>query len=68
MSSRRPDASEIRPDPSRPGAYLIGGELGFATVPDLLERGKAIFDGSSMALELDLGGVTRVDSAGLALE
>ncbi|MDX9740294.1 MAG: STAS domain-containing protein [Gammaproteobacteria bacterium] len=68
MSSRHPASTEIRPDPARPGAYLIGGELGFSTVPDLLERGRAIFEGGSAApLELDLSGVTRVDSAGLAL-
>jgi phospholipid transport system transporter-binding protein len=68
MSSRHPASSEIRPDPERAGTYLVGGELGFATVPTLLERGREMFDGGSNAsLELDLGGVTRVDSAGLAL-
>jgi phospholipid transport system transporter-binding protein len=68
MSSRHPVSSEIRPDPARSGAYLVDGELSFATVPDLLERGRAVFaGGSSGPLELNLGGVTRVDSAGLAL-
>jgi hypothetical protein len=40
MSSRHPASSEIRPDPERAGTYLVGGELGFATVPTLLERGR----------------------------
>jgi len=47
------------------GRWLLSGELGFATVPGLLAgpgRGLA-----AAATEVDLAGVTRADSAGLAL-
>lgn len=67
MTSPAPASSEVRPDPDRPGVYLVGGELGFATVSGLLEQARSIFATGSAPLELDLGGVTRVDSAGLAL-
>jgi phospholipid transport system transporter-binding protein len=58
---------EVRPDPARTGSYLLSGELDFATVPVLLERGRAMFAAGAPALRLDLGGVSRADSAGLAL-
>lgn len=67
MISPAPASSEVRADPNRPGAYLIAGELGFATVPGLLEQTRTLFAAGAAPLELDLGGVTRVDSAGLAL-
>lgn len=58
---------EVRPDPAQSGHYLVSGELGFSTVPALLERGRSMFAAGASALRLDLGGVSRADSAGLAL-
>lgn len=48
------------------GRFLVRGELGFATVRDALEQSKSLFAEHSI-IELDLAGVTRADSAGLAL-
>ena len=47
------------------GRYAISGELTFTTVPGLWRTGLGeVGDG---VLQLDLGGITRVDSAGIAL-
>jgi len=59
--------SEISPDPCDPDLLRVNGELSYATVPDLLEQGAALLAGRSARVRLDLGGVTRADSAGLAL-
>jgi phospholipid transport system transporter-binding protein len=48
------------------GRWLVTGELGYATVPELLARTARDLKGEG-ALEVDLAGVTRADSAGLAL-
>lgn len=48
------------------GRFGVNGELGFSTVMTALEKSKAVFAGHSV-IELDLAGVTRADSAGLAL-
>lgn len=48
------------------GRFAIRGELGFKTARDALEQSKALFAQHSI-IELDLGGVRRADSAGLAL-
>ena len=48
------------------GQYAVSGELSFRTVPDLLRQGERLFEGCS-AFVLDLKGVSRADSAGLAL-
>lgn len=48
------------------GRFLVRGELGFQTVRDALEQSKALFAPHSI-IELDLAGVKRADSAGLAL-
>jgi phospholipid transport system transporter-binding protein len=45
----------------------LTGELSFAQVPALLPRVRAEIEAGSGPVELDLAGVTRVDSAGLAL-
>lgn len=58
---------EVRADPARAGSYRVSGELDFETVPGLLEQGQAMFEAAAPALRLDLQGVTRADSAGLAL-
>lgn len=44
----------------------ISGELVFATAPRLLAEGESLF-GGQQDLVIDLGGVKRCDSAGLAL-
>jgi len=48
------------------GYFRLVGELSFDTVPNLVERGEELFDGSPV-LCIDLSGVDRADSAGLAL-
>ncbi len=48
------------------GRWRLSGELGFGTVSRLLKDSRAGFsDGND--IEVDLSGVTRADSAGLAL-
>lgn len=49
------------------GAFSVSGELVFATAPELLANGRTMFDSPAQAIEIDLQGVTRADSAGLAL-
>ena len=48
------------------GRWLLEGELGFETVPSLLAHPGASMRGID-SLTVDLAGVTRADSAGLAL-
>jgi phospholipid transport system transporter-binding protein len=48
------------------GHWLVSGELGYATVPGLLASAGRSMQGEG-AIEVDLAGVTRADSAGLAL-
>jgi phospholipid transport system transporter-binding protein len=45
----------------------LTGELSFATAEELLARTRAGLGEAQGAVELDLAGVTRTDSAGLAL-
>ncbi len=48
------------------GRFALSGDLVFDTVPALLGAGEAAFGALDQA-EVDLAGVGRVDSAGLAL-
>jgi len=48
------------------GCYALSGDLTFATVPGLWRSGGTAF-GNDAAVRLDLAGITRVDSAGIAL-
>lgn len=48
------------------GRFAIHGDLTFQTVVPALEESKTLFADHS-TIELDLAGVTRADSAGLAL-
>jgi phospholipid transport system transporter-binding protein len=48
------------------GHWLLEGELGFATVPGMLQHPGADMRGLD-GIRVDLKGVTRADSAGLAL-
>lgn len=55
---------------SGPGTYRLSGELSFTTVPQVWTAARRLIaeDGSgSSALHLDLAGVERADSAGVAL-
>ena len=52
--------------PAGDGCLHIAGELSFATVPGLLAESGELFEGSSTFV-VDLEGVQRADSAGLAL-
>ena len=47
------------------GRYAISGELTFSTVPKLEHAGLGVI-GNGL-VQLDLAGITRVDSAGIAL-
>lgn len=50
------------------GRFQVSGELSFSTVNAVLAQSReTLFAHPAGQLELDLGGVTRVDSAGLAL-
>ena len=57
--------SEAAIAPSGEGRYAISGELTFSTVPDLWRSGSGEFGGGPV--RVDLAGITRVDSAGIAL-
>ena len=52
--------------PRGEGRYALTGELTFGTVPGLWRSGSNAF-GDDAAVRLDLAGITRVDSAGIAL-
>lgn len=47
------------------GIYKLSGKLDFDTVPQLLKRSDELFTTSK--IDLDLSGVTRSNSAGIAL-
>ncbi len=49
-----------------PGRWRVSGELSFATVPELARAGMQMLAGTD-PVEVDLGGVRRSDSAGVAL-
>ncbi|MDA1106926.1 MAG: STAS domain-containing protein [Proteobacteria bacterium] len=49
------------------GHFQLAGELSFATVPQVYVQGGELFDSTAAILVLDLGGIERTDSAGLAL-
>ncbi len=52
--------------PRGEGRYALTGDLTFATVPALWRSGAHAL-GSEAAVSVDLAGITRVDSAGIAL-
>ena len=49
-----------------PGQLGVSGPLIFATAGELLEASRELFAGDA-AITIDLSGVTKIDSAGLAL-
>lgn len=50
-----------------PGVLRVSGELTFVTVNNLLEQSRPMLQGAQGWLVMELAGVGRVDSAGLAL-
>jgi len=58
--------TEVRLTANGGGRWLLEGELGFASVPAVLLHPGAEITGT-LDIEVDLKGVTRADSAGLAL-
>ena len=66
--SRHPDgtATPGRLAATAPGRFELSGDIGFDDAARLLAEGDAAF-GALKEAELDLAGVARVDSAGLAL-
>ncbi|QBQ54134.1 STAS domain-containing protein [Nitrosococcus wardiae] len=57
----------FRIDSIQRGHFRIVGELTFDTVPEATKKGLALFDEVAGELCIDLQGVFRTDSAGLAL-
>jgi len=51
----------------RDGVAILVGELTFHTVPELLTQEQMLMAGAGELLTIDLAGVVRGDSAGLAL-
>jgi phospholipid transport system transporter-binding protein len=53
-------------EPMNGGRFTVRGVFGFATVSEILERSRTLFDGVPV-VKVDFSGVTDADSAGLAL-
>lgn len=60
------ETARLEPAAGSAGRFRIEGELDFASVPALYRRSLELFPGCAQ-LTLDLAGVTRANSAGLAL-
>lgn len=63
---RREPADEFKLEALGGGRFRISGGMTFATVTAILERSKELY-GETPLIKLDLSGVVRGDSAGLAL-
>jgi phospholipid transport system transporter-binding protein len=60
--------TETRVSPCGESGFAIAGTLDFSTVGELLPQGIALLNGAHPhSIALDLSGVTRANSAGLAL-
>ncbi len=59
--------AEARIIPDGDACLRLEGELNFATVPALEQRGAEMLRGCPAEVVVDLAGVQRADSAGLAL-
>jgi phospholipid transport system transporter-binding protein len=53
-------------EPIGAGRFRVAGDLGFDSVPSIWEASRGALEAAPDAM-IDLGGVARVDSAGLAL-
>lgn len=60
------DADEVTFSDLGGGRFAVSGTLGFTTVMEALDTSKRLFEDYS-TIELDLAGLVRADSAGLAL-
>lgn len=49
------------------GQFTVEGELSKFTVPSIMNRADSMMQGAAQNILIDLQGVTRTDSAGLAL-
>jgi len=58
--------SQARLQSQSPGEFSLTGDLSFETVPGLVASGRQLFSGAD-EVRLNLAGVGRSDSAGLAL-
>lgn len=59
--------SKIRLQPVSPGVFVLHGDLNMYSVPDLEGAFENLLSDDVRDLTLDLGAVSRSDSAGLAL-
>lgn len=59
--------SAVRLEPAGEGRFLLSGTLSFATVPAVWRESAGLFAADPPVLRIDLRGVERSDSAGLAL-
>jgi len=66
VAERRPQAEAGRLAPAGQGRFALAGTVGFDDAARLLVEGDQAF-ATLQAVEVDLAGVTHVDSAGLAL-
>ncbi|MEM1263958.1 MAG: STAS domain-containing protein [Pseudomonadota bacterium] len=64
MTTSRPATPELR-DLGK-GRFALHGDMTFTTVGQILDRSETMFEDHT-ELDVDLSGVTRTDSAGLAL-
>jgi phospholipid transport system transporter-binding protein len=53
-------------EPMSGGRFAVSGVFGFATVSEILERSRTLFDGVPV-IKVDFSAVSDADSAGLAL-
>jgi phospholipid transport system transporter-binding protein len=60
------DADEVTFSDLGGGRFAVSGALGFTTAMEALDTSKRLFEDYSI-IELDLAGLVRADSAGLAL-
>lgn len=58
---------EARLTRETPGRLCLSGPVDTDTVPALLRESRGVFDDAPKGIEIDLGGVSRMDSAGVAL-
>jgi phospholipid transport system transporter-binding protein len=59
--------NNLRIDPQGEGTYVVEGSLDFTSVPAIVTRVSEFLGNGATSIVIDLKGVTRADSAGLAL-
>jgi phospholipid transport system transporter-binding protein len=64
--SKGPQAIEITAKASE-GDFLVRGDMTFATVSQGLKQASALLKGNCRSIRFDMAGVSRSDSAGVAL-